>query len=465
MSRGSSTVSHAAEPLKKYQIVCYGLGDLASQFVWTFVGSYLTIFYTDIVGFAPVIISVLMMAARIWDAVNDPMMGAIAERTKTKWGRFRPWIAFGSPFLAIFGILTFTAPFGNGTAGVVWAYITYIGAGMLYTLVNIPYSALAGVMTTDSAERNQLNGWRSAGMFAGMIIVNFCSSILMLRFSNGADVANGRGYLLTAVIYSVVAVPLFLLVFRTSREVVKPAASARISIKDSFRGLVTNKYLMLISLIMVFEMTGYMGRIAVTAYYVIYDMGSFALIGIIMSIPSIVGVPCALISPYIVKKIGKAKTLTAGMLIQGIGLIIVYFCPFTNVPMIIVGHIIFGLGGVATPVMLSMVADSVDYQDFKTGIRNDGTAYATYGLASKLGNAIGGAVGVLALSTVGYVANQQQTPAAMHGINVVVNLAPAVIFFIGAVISLFWKLSDKDADDARAKLKERSAQGTVESLS
>lgn len=335
---------------------------------------------------------------------------------------------------------------------------------MLYTLVNIPYSALSGVMTTSSSERNQLNGWRSAGMFAGMIIVNFCSSILMLHFSknpvmvNGQPSADGHGYLMTAVIYSLVAIPLFVIVFKTSREVVKPEGVKKVSAKDTFKNLFTNKYLMLISLIMVFQMTGYMGRIAVTSYYVIYCMGSFALIGPIMTIGSVVGVPASLVSPFIVKKLGKAKTLTFGMVIEAVGLFIIYFAPYNNLPVIVIGHIIYGVGGIATPVMLSMVADSVDYMDYKTGIRTDGTAFATYGLASKLGNAIGGAVGVLAIGAAGYVAGQQQTEAAMHGINVVVNLAPAIILLIGGLISLLWKLSDKDADDIREKLKIRNAQ-------
>ena len=141
----------------KAAIICYAFGDIASQFVWTFVGSYLTIFYTDIVGLAPAAVSAIMMVARIWDAFNDPMMGAIAERTRSKWGRFRPYIAFGCPFLAVFAVLTFTGPFGNGTAGVLWAAFTYIAAGMLYTLTNIPYSSLNAVMTEDADQRNMLN--------------------------------------------------------------------------------------------------------------------------------------------------------------------------------------------------------------------------------------------------------------------------------------------------------------------
>lgn len=445
--------------LTKGQRICYGLGDLACQFVWTFVGSYLTIYYTDIVGLAPAAVSIIMLVARLWDAINDPMMGAIAERTRSRFGRFRPYIAFGSPLLALFGILTFTSPFGNGTAGVIWATVTYIIAGMLYTVVGIPYAALASVMTTDSQERNQLNAYRMAGMNIGMIIVNFCSSFIMIAFSGGAEVANKNGYFAAAVIYSIISVPLFLLVFKNSKEVVRPSGTMqKVPIRVTLKNLVGNKYLMLVSAIMLLEMTGYMGRIAVTSYYVIYCMGSFTLISVIMVIPCVMGVIGSVISAPIIKRMGKKNTLMLGMILQGIGLLVVYFTPFTNLPLIIVGHIIFGLGGLGSPVMLSMVADSVDYQDLKSGVRTDGTAFATYGLASKAGNAIGGAVGVLLLQAFGYVANQQQTPEALGGINIVVNLLPAICLFIGAVLCLFWRLSDKDADEIRGKLAKRNSE-------
>lgn len=444
--------------LTKFQKMCYGLGDLACQFVWTFVGSYLTIYYTDIVGLAPAVVSVIMLVARLWDAINDPMMGAVAERTRSKFGRFRPYIAFGSPFLALFGILTFTSPFGNGTSGVIWATATYIIAGMLYTVVGIPYAALASVMTTDSQERNQLNAYRMAGMNVGMIIVNFCSSFIMLAFSGGAAVANKNGYFATAVIYSLLSIPLFFIVFKSSREVVKPSADMKkIPLRTTLKNLVGNKYLLLVSLIMLLEMTGYMGRIAVTSFYVIYCIGSFTLISVIMVIPCVMGVIGSVASAPVIKRLGKKNTLMLGMILQGAGLLIVYFTPFTNLPMIIIGHIIFGMGGLGSPVMLSMVADSVDYQELKTGVRTDGTAFATYGLASKAGNAIGGAVGVLLLQAFGYVANQQQTPQALGGINIVVNLLPAICLFVGAALCLLWRLSDKDADEIRNKLAKRNA--------
>ena len=421
----------------KAAIICYAFGDIASQFVWTFVGSYLTIFYTDIVGLAPAAVSAIMMVARIWDAFNDPMMGAIAERTRSRFGRFRPYIAFGCPFLAVFAVLTFTGPFGNGTAGVLWAAFTYIAAGMLYTLTNIPYSSLNAVMTEDADQRNMLNTSRNIGMNIGMTIVQFLSPILLLRFS---------------------AAGMFLIVFFTSKEVVQPSGEpAKFSVADTIKNLVQNKYLMIISLVMLLQMTAFMGRIAVCAFWVIYCLGSFTMISLIMTLPTLLGIVGSFFVPAAAKKFGKRQVLMGSMAIQAIGLIIMFLAPFDNMTMVMAGNVIFGLFNVGMPMTLSMVADSVDYMDLKRGVRTDGTAYATYGLATKLGNALGGALGVLVMAAFGYVANAEQTAGALRGINMTVNLFPALLFLAATVCCLLWDMSDKDADEIRAKLHERNA--------
>ncbi|MDT2410178.1 MFS transporter [Enterococcus avium] len=442
--------------LTKFSMIAYGLGDLASQFVWTFVGTYLTVFYTDIVGLAPVAVSMIMLIARLWDGINDPMMGMIAERTRSKLGRFRPYIAFGSPFLALFSVLTFTGPFGNGTAGIIWAAVIYIIAGMIYTLVNIPYGALAAVMSEDANERNQLNAWRSVGMNVGMIIVNSLSSFIMLAFSDGSQVATGRGYFMTALIYAVISIPLFFAVFATSREVVQPMRNEnKVPFRTTIKNVIGNKYLMIVFLIMILQMTAFMGRIAVTTFYVIYCLGAFTLIALLMTIPSIGGALCSLAIVPLVKRFGKRNVLMVSLILQGIGLLVVCFADFDNLPMIIAGHVIFGLFNMGFPISLSLVADSVDYQELKSGVRTDGTAYATYGLATKIGNAIGASVGIMLLHSFGYRANMEQSMATKNGINLVVNLIPAILFFAAALACLLWNLSDKDTDDIRAQLDKK----------
>lgn len=444
----------------KAGVVCYGLGDMASQFVWTYVGSYLTIFYTDIVGFAPIVVSAIMLIARIWDAVNDPMMGTIAENIHTRFGRFRPFIAFGCPFLAIFAVLTFVN-MGNGVGGIIWSAVVYIAASMLYTLVNIPYSSLASVMTEDPKQRNLIGTSRSVGMNLGMIIVNSCAALMALKFSgSGAEVATGRGYMLTAVVFSVVAIPLFLIVFFTSREVIMPPKKEGAKIKplETIKAMVTNKYLMTIFLVSTVQMVAFMGRISITTYYVIYCLGAYTLISIIMTIPSIGGVIGSLLVAPVVNKLGRKRTLAITLCGQGIGMFVVYFAPFGNLPLIIVGHCIYGLFNCGFPMMLAMVADCVDYQQYRTGQRNDGSYYAVYGLATKLGNAIGSGVGVLIIAAFGYVAGAEQSASTQAGINFTVNLLPAILLEAAAVLLLIlWDKKDSDFDEYRAIVKERQA--------
>ena len=446
-------------------VIFYSFGDLASQFVWTFIGSYLTVFYTDIVGLAPAAAAAIMMIARVWDAVNDPMMGAIAERTRSKFGRFRPYILFGSPLLAIFSVLCFTHPFaGSYTAGVIYAAVTYIITGMLYTLVNIPYGALAAVMTEDAEQRNKINASRNVGMNVGILIVNGITANVMLFFSGkGAEVANGNGYFMTALVYAIISIPCFLAVFFTSKEQVVPEVTKeKFSLKTTITGLVTNKNLMILLVIMILQMAAWMGRIGVVIYYIMYCLGSFTLIPVIMLAPSVCGIVSSLMVPKVMSKFGKRMTLQIAVTCQGIALLAMYFTPFDNLTLIIIESGLVGFFNVSFPCSLSLLGDAIDYNEYKTGMRNDGIAYATYGLAQKLGNAIGASVGVLLLASFGYVANAQQTPETLHGINIVVNLIPAIIFFLTAIFAFTWRLKDSEADEVRAKLHERKNKENIE---
>ena len=254
---------------------------------------------------------------------------------------------------------------------------------------------------------------------------------------------------------------MFLVVFFTSKEVVQPSGEpAKFSVADTIKNLVQNKYLMIVSLVMVLQMTAFMGRIAVCAYWVIYCLGSFTMISIIMTLPTHLGILGSFFVPAAAKKFGKRQVLMASMIVQAIGLIIMFLAPFDNMTMVMVGNVIFGLFNVGMPMSLSMVADSVDYMDLKRGVRTDGTAYATYGLATKVGNALGGALGVLVMAAFGYVANAEQTAEALRGINMTVNLFPAILFLLASACCLLWNMSDKDADEIRAKLHERNTANT-----
>lgn len=443
-------------------VLFYGAGDFASQLVWTYIGAYLTIFYSDIVGFTPAVIATIMLGARLWDAMNDPIMGWLAERTRTRFGRFRPYLLFGSPALAIFSVLTFTCPFeGTDPAGVIWATITYVITGMLYTLVNIPYAALSGVMTTNSYQRDKINSSRNIGMNIGMIFVNALSVPISLYFSgDGATVANFNGYRMVALVYAIISLPFFLIVFITAKEKIQPICHCQVSILATFKNLLSNKYLMIVTLIMLIQMTAFMGRIAVSTFYVIYCLGSYTFIALFFTIPSVCSVIGSLFVAQFARKYGKRYVLMWSMLLQSFGLLVIYNSSFNDLTAIVIGCCIFGLFNVGFPMTLSMVADSVDYMELKTGIRMDGTAYATYGLATKIGTAIGSALGIILLGSYGYVANAIQTPETLDGINFVVNFIPAVLFIIGAVCCLLW-----DFDKEKNSLHNDKTRLTKSTLS
>ena len=186
--------------LSKKVLFAYGCGDFASNLTNTFMGSYLTVFYTDVVGLLPAVVSAIMIIARIWDAINDPMFGAIAERTNTKRGRFRPYIFYFTPFLALAAVLTFTTIGGKGA--VIYAAITYIVYGMLYTVVNLSYGSLSTVMTTNPEDIAQLTSWRMMGTNLSSVVLSALSPVIMGAISGGTSF-NARSYLVTIAIYAV----------------------------------------------------------------------------------------------------------------------------------------------------------------------------------------------------------------------------------------------------------------------
>lgn len=440
---------------KKSTIFMYGLGDCASQFIWTFIGSYLSLFYTDIVGLAPMAVSVLMLVARIWDAVNDPMMGIIAENTSTKWGRFRPYIAIGSPFLALATVLTFTNPFaGTSTAAVIYASVTYVIAGMLYTVVMIPYASLPAVITEDGAQIKAASTAKMIGMYIGMLIVNAVTASLTLKFSApGATVADGSGYTKTAILYALISIPMYLLVAKFCKEVVTVKKKERTSIKDTLKNNFSNRYVTLVMLAGGASMLMLMLRIAMTPYYCIYCLGDFSSMGLLMTIPSVVGIAASFIAPYVAKWIGSKKAIILLTIIPIIGYVIIYFAPFTNMGMIALGFAITGVsyGGLG----YAAIADAVDYTEYKTGVRTDSTAFALQGLGGKIGTALAGSVSLALLSMIGYQANTAQTPETLNGIKNILTIAPALTLVLLIVVWLFWDLSDEKMDQVRSELHNR----------
>lgn len=441
--------------IESAQIGIYGLGNFASQLSWTMVSSYLILFYTDVFGLATGAVAILMLVAKIWDGINDPIMGGIMERTHTRWGRFRPYIVIGAFFLVGFTILTFTVPNFSDPMKLVYAYVTYIGLGMAYTVVNVPYTALPAVMTNKPKLINRLYASQMIGMTIGMIVLNLCTLPLVNYFGQGVQAA---GYQKTATVYALCALPIFILVAYVCKEKVTVSKSNQVPFKRAIIEILKNKNLMLVIAYTIISMAGLFGRIGVAVFFYIYNVKNFTLITVFMMMQMIVGTIVMPFAPKFMEKFGKKNTSIIAMVLQAFGMAMMFFGPYTNIPYLFACHIVYGLGYIAGPCGSSMIIDSIDEYDIKHNVRSDGTAFAMNGLGTKVASAIGSALGIAIIGWFGYSAGTEPTEHVQLGINVAANLIPMVLFLFSIVPLLFYNLNEEKMIKIRDLIEKRNAE-------
>ena len=443
-----------AKKLSKITLLAYGCGDFASNLCWTFIGSYLSVFYTDVVGMAPAVASAIMLIAKIWDGVNDPMFGAIAERTNTKKGRFRPYIFYGAPILAVLSVIAFTT-MGHGKTAVIYAAVTYIACGMMYTVVNLSYGSLSTVMTTDPEDIAQLNSWRMMGTNLSSVLLNAVTPVLMVKFS-GSEQYTAGAYTKCAIIFAICALPMFYFLYANCKETIHPDASAtRVPITTSIKSVLSNGPLMLIFVIQLLAMTAFFGRMGVVLYYLMYNVQRFDLISAFMSLPSLFTVIGILFTKNIMVKVGKKKMASIGYIGAGLCLIAIYLVGWNNIPLLLALHCAYGFFCFSFPIPMAMVPDAINYQEDKTGVRADGTSYATVSLSTKFGSAFGVSGALLIMGAFGYVANAQQTAQALSGINLTVNLIFGVMYLLCLIPMHFYPLDEKRSAEILESLEAK----------
>lgn len=450
---------YGTKPLTFANYVVYGMGNFASQLSWTMVSTYLSIFYTDVFGLGVGAVAMLMLVAKIWDGVNDPMMGTIMERTHTKWGRFRPYIFVGAVFLVIFTILTFTVPeFTGGTGKLIYAYVTYIGLGMAYTVTNVPYLALPAVMTRDPKEINKLNAAQMMGMTIGQIILNLSVLNLVKWVGKGNEAAGYRG---TAMILAFAALPMFWAVAILSKEQVTVEKKDQGKVSEGLKLVFKNRNLICAMFYAFFNMFGILGRISVAVFFYMHCVGNYNLISVFMMMQMAVGTLIMPLAPMVADKLGKRKTGILSMVIQGGALIIMYFGPSTSIPFNFFCMVLYGLGYIAGPCGAGMMVDAIDDFEDKHGIRNDGMAFSFQGTAIKIATAIANSVFLLVMGAYGYVGGGEITPHVQKGINIAANLLPGIVFLIGIIPLWLYKLDEPGyMDGVRERLlKRRQANG------
>lgn len=434
--------------------ISYALGEVGCQLSWYMVNTYLTLFYTDVVGLSAVGISAIMLIARVWDAINDPMMGNIADHTKSRWGKFRPYLYFAPPFLALFSILTFTVFPLTGAAQFIVCLLCYVGTGMAYTAVCIPYQAMQNVIAVDSRVRMDLATARGIGGSIVGIILSASVMPIILHFS-GSDVANAHGYQMTTIILSIIMIPIFWLCATGCKEKYTDQLHTNkepLSFGKALKGLFKNDQLLMVVLATIIGTITIAGRMGLLTYYIIYVVGDYTHIATVFTTSTIAQLIGTLTLPIVLRKMTKKGYLIFANVITACAFLVLFFNPHCSIPFLLVCTAISGFCGASANVCPGMVSDTIEYGDWKFGIRQEGVAASCLSFGVKLSTAISGSAGVLLLAATGYVAGAEQTAAAQSGINAIVNLLPAVLCIVACIPMFFYKLNPKKVSEIRDDL-------------
>ena len=439
----------------------YGLGEVGCQLSWYMINSYLNIFYTDIVGLSGAAISAIVLIARVWDTINDPMMGQIADRTHTRWGKFRPWLMFAPPFLALFNVLTFTAFPVQGAMKAILCAICYIGAGMAYTACSISYQALLNVIEVDSRKRQILATARSTGASIIGIILSLVAMPIILHFSStfqadGTKMADGHGYFMGTLLISLLMMPVFWLCAAMCKETYTDELHKdhveNAGFIENMKGLFQNDQLLMVVIATVLGAICVTGRYGILVYHVIYVVGGpqyIATMFTAMTVGQLVG---TLTVPWGTKVFGKKKYMIIMNVVMALGFVALFLNPTNNPYYLISMSFIGALGFGAPAICYGMVGDSLEYADWKLGKRQEGLAASLLSFGVKLATALCAPV-VMLLFAVGYVPNAEQTEAAKHGINFMVNMLPAILALVSCIPLIWYKLDEKRVAEIRADLE------------
>lgn len=432
--------------------------EVGNQFSWTMISTYLSVFYTDVVGLAPAIVSIILLIARIWDGFNDPMMGAIAEKTNTKWGKYRPYLIFGAPFVALFSILTFTKTGASGGMAVIYAAITYILCGMAYTAVCITQGSLVNVMTRDLHTRVQLNSLRQMGNGITGLIISAIAMPLILFFGNNST-SNPRGYFITTLLFSIFGAACVMFGGLTCKErVTKEKGVKAPGIGESFGYVIRNRNVLLLVLAGIFTAGAVLGRMGLLSYYFIYYIKVPSMMAPVMIVYNVCVIIAQLFVPALIKKVGKKMGCMIAYIVQAAGLVIIFIAGTNSVAMIYVGSVILGLGQITPSILNSIAGDIVDHEEVHTGNRSDGIVYSMVSLGTKIGVAVGGAISVGLLGAVGFVPNAEQSAMTLQGINILTNVAWIVFLALGALSVGMISITDREAQENKRILEQRAVQ-------
>ena len=454
----------------------YGLGDMSSSMFWKLFGAYLMIFYTDVFGISAAVVGTMFAVTRVWDSFFDPVVGAVADRTSSRWGRFRPYLLFLAVPFGVIGILTFlTPPFGQ-TGKIVYAFITYALMMMVYSAINVPYASLLGVMSPDPADRNTLATYRMTFAYLGSFLALLLFMPLVNAFGGGDSggpmlgwlTAPQAGWLMAVGVIAVVCVLLFLGCFALTKERVRAVRQGKTSLKTDLRDLLHNRPWWILLGAGVASLVFNSIRDGATVYYFKYyvdetAVGSisflglpFVLSGLYLAVGQAANILGVILAAPVSNRIGKRRTFMAAMAVASV-LSVAFFWLGKDqlVPIFILQALISVCAGSIFPLLWSMYADCADYSELQTGNRATGLIFSSSSMSQKFGWAFGTAITGWMLAQFGFQANAVQSAETLQGIRMFLSLLPAAGAFLSLVFIYFYPLSEQKMRQITHELEEK----------
>ena len=454
----------------------YGLGDMSSSMFWKLFGAYLMLFYTDVFGISAAVVGTMFAVTRVWDSFFDPVVGAFADRTSSRWGRFRPYLLFLAVPFGLIGVITFLTPPFDNTGKIVYAYVTYALMMMVYSAINVPYASLLGVMSPDPSHRNTLATYRMTFAYLGSFIALLLFMPLVNAFGGG-DV-NGPTYLwftapqfgwfMAVVVIAAICVLLFLACFALTKERVEPIKHEKTSLKTDFRDLVHNKPWWILLGAGVSSLVFNSIRDGATVYYFKYYVDEtavgnisilglpFVLSGIYLGVGQAANIVGVILAAPVSNRIGKRNTFISSMALATVLSVIFFWFNKDQLYLIFVFQVLISIcAGSIFPLLWSMYADCADYSELRTGNRATGLIFSSSSMSQKFGWAFGSAITGWMLAQFGFKANAVQSAETIQGIKMFLSILPAVGALLSLVFIYFYPLSESKMKTITTELQEK----------
>lgn len=472
----------------------YGFGDAAANFVFQTMLIFQLGFYTDVFGISAVAAGTLLLVGRFWDAFFDPFMGVVADRTNTRWGKFRPWVLWSAVPFALFFFLAFTTPNFDSAGKLIYAYVTYILLMTVYSVNNLPYSALNGVMTGNVNDRTSLSSFRFFFAMAAALVVQGLTLPLVSKFGQGDAT---KGWSLTIGMFALLSIVFFVITFFSAKERIHPDPKQKTSARTDFADLTRNKpwismFVLTLFLFITLALWG-----SATFYYFTYYVSKESLyaflqsLGLVTSGPvtgwwlgildsfglivhgqgghvssvgfsffnmsgQIVTIIGVLFSTLLAARFGKKIVYLIGLILTTIFTGLFILLPADAVSLVFILNICKSLAyGPTIPLLWAMMADVADYAEWKTRRRATGVVFAGIVFALKAGLGLGGAICGWFLAGYDYVPNAIQTEHALFGIRMTASIYPAITFLIGVVALTSYGINKKLSLQIQDELAER----------